>query len=82
MRRWPLRTRRGVNEPARSRGTTGLEGTQLRIDHLGRHPMTGVTTGDLGRLTFLVAQVISQLRLQAPSPGPPSTRPATARQHQ
>ena len=38
---WPLRTRRGVNEPARSRGTTGLEGAHLGVDGLGRGPAQG-----------------------------------------
>ena len=34
-------TGRGVNEPARSRGTTGLEGAHLGVDGLGRGPAQG-----------------------------------------
>ena len=50
-------------------GDLDLEGAHLRIDHLGRGAITGVTTGSLGRLALLVAQVIGQLCLQAPLQG-------------
>ena len=39
--RWPLRTRRGVNEPARSRGTSISKGPTWRVDGLGRGAAQG-----------------------------------------
>lgn len=69
--RWPLRTRRGVNEPARSRGTTGLEGAHLGVDGLGRGAVAGVAAGRGRRLSLLIAQVLGQLGPQAAPPEPP-----------
>ena len=63
------RTRRGVKVPARSRGTTGLEGPHLRVHRLGRGPVPGVTARLGGRLALVIAQVLGQLSGQAPLQG-------------
>ena len=62
---------RGVKVPARSRGTTGLEGTHLRVHRLGRGPVPGVTARLGGRLTLVVTQMVAQAKRPGPSPGPP-----------
>lgn len=70
--RWPLRTRRGVNEPARSRGTTGLEGAHLasRWSWSWSRPRA-LAAGRCRRLSLLIAQVLGQLGPQAAPPEPP-----------
>ena len=63
--RWPLRTRRGVNEPARSRGTSISKGPTWRVDGLGRGAVAGVAAGRCRRLSLLIAQVLGRLGPQA-----------------
>ena len=67
-------TGRGVNEPARSRGTTDLEGAHLGVDGLGRGPVAGVAAGRCRRLSLLIAQVLGRLGPQAAPPEPPRGR--------
>ena len=55
--------------PARSRGTTGLEGPHLRVHHLGRGPVPGIAACLGGRLALVVTQVLGQLSGQAPLQG-------------
>ena len=68
-------TGRGVNEPARSRGTTGLEGAHLasRWSWSWSRPRA-LAAGRCRRLSLLIAQVLGQLGPQAAPPEPPRGR--------
>ena len=71
-RRWPMALPgRGVKVPARSRGTTGLEGPHLGVHRLGCGPVPGVAARLGGRLALFIAQVLAQAKRPGPSPGPP-----------
>ena len=52
-------------------GHLDLEGPHLRVHHLGRGPVPGVTARLGGRLALVVAQVLAQAKRPGPSPGPP-----------